>query len=253
MFSQNDIIFVDEFHKNDIIIENEILISNDFVQFKNTEIDITISNNNELLELQFHPLGIKWSGSFSAFQNEYNNFISLSSDKKYHSNKKAIRQRDSLLQINDAILIKDTIVSFSNKYSNFELSKIGMGANILAFPTIKYKNSDSTIVNSEIWFGYKLNNTEINSLVILNTVIQKITSALDKTYSSNLNYLRKNYIPYFPLKVTEHNVTSNTVNKEEIVAFQQKQIDKNKYHSDDNYQSISLFDFLLGAKTEISK
>jgi len=253
IFAQKDIIFVEAFNNNDNIIENEIIISEDFVQFKNSEIDITISSKNDIVELQLHLLGVKWSGTLSAFQSEYNNFITITTDKKYSADKIGIRKRDSLIQINDAILENDSVLSFNDNYYNFDLLKIDKGENILEFSTTKYKNSNSNIVESEIWFGYKLKRADINALMKLNTVLQKITLAYGKQYSINLNYLSKNNIPFFPLKVIEKNIKSNTANKEEIVAFQQKEIDKNKCHSNDNYQSISLFDLLLGAKTEISK
>lgn len=253
LFAQKDIIFVEEFHNNDNIIENKIIISDDFVQFKNNEIDISLSNKNEIIVLQMYFLGVKWSGTITDFQNEYNNFINITTAKKYHSTKIGIKLRDSLIHINDAILVNDSVISFNDNFNNFNLLKAGKGENILEFPTTKYKNSDSSIVDSEIWFGYKLKKNEISALIKLNTVIQKITLEYGKNYSINLNYLRKNNIPYFPLKVIENNRKSNTTKEEEIVAFQQKELDKNKCHSNDNYQNISLFDLLLEAKTEISK
>lgn len=253
LLAQSQVLIVTAFVENEVVSENTIIINDDFVEFRNSEIDISLSKNYQILELQFLPLGIKWSGNLNLFQNEYNDFIRITTDAVYHANQTKLQIRKKLIESNDAVLKNDSVFSFKDNYSSVSLIKTNNEIKILDFMATEYKSSRTSDVSTEIWFAYKLNKNDRDALIEINAVLQKIASVYNKTYSVNLNYLSNNNIAYFPLKVIEHNALHNTYFKEETLAYQQGNIDKNMSHNTDNYQSISLFDFLLAGKTEINK
>lgn len=253
-YSQKDLVFINNYTNEGVFYENKLLINDEFVEFKNDKLNIRLSKNYELLDIQYSPLGIKWSGNIALFEKEYNEGIKILSEDKYNKlDQEHKRLIDLLFKNNDAVLKYDSIVSFKENFVHYNLVKSGSSNKILGNKAVKYYSADSSDVNLEVFFGYKLSTKNINALATLNTIIQKVSSTINKTYSINLNFINSQETNYFPLRVTEFDSKLEIVRKEEVIVVQKVDLAKNKCKPNNNYQSLSLFDFLIAAKNEISK
>lgn len=253
-YSQKDLVFINNYTNEGVFYENKLLINDEFVEFKNDKLNIRLSKNYELLDIQYSPLGIKWSGNIALFEKEYNEGIKILSEDKYNKlDQEHKRLIDLLFKNNDAVLKNDSIVSFKENFVHYNLVKSGSSNKILGNKAVKYYSADSSDMNLEVFFGYKLSTKNINALATLNTIIQKVSSTINKTYSINLNFINSQETNYFPLRVTEFDSKLEIVRKEEVIVVQKVDLAKNKCKPNNNYQSLSLFDFLIAAKNEISK
>lgn len=253
-YSQNELVFVNNYTNDGVFFENKILINSEFVEFNNNELSIRLSKNNKLLDIQYHPLGIRWSGNIALFEKGYNEDIKILSDDKYSKLGQEITNfRNLLIQNNNAVLKNDSIINFKEHFLHNNLIKSNGSEKILGYKTIKYVSNDSSNINMEAFFGYKLSSEDIKALIKLNAIIQKLSSLIGKTYSINLNFINSQKTTYFPLRVIEFNSNSEIERKEEVIAVQKEETAKNKCKPNKDYQSLSLFDFLLAAKNEISK
>lgn len=253
-YSQKDLVFINNYTNEGVFYENKLLINDEFVEFKNDKLNIRLSKNYELIDIQYSPLGIKWSGNIALFEKEYNEGIKILSEDKYNKlDQEHKRLIDLLFKNNDAVLKYDSIVSFKENFVHYNLVKSGSSNKILGNKAVKYYSADSSDMNLEVFFGYKLSTKNINALATLNTIIQKVSSTINKTYSINLNFINSQETNYFPLRVTEFDSKLEIVRKEEVIVVQKVDLAKNKCKPNNNYQSLSLFDFLIAAKNEISK
>ncbi len=253
-FSQNTLIFIESFQQNEKIFENKIIINDDFAKFQNSEISITLSTNNEILDIQYLPLGVKWSGSLNSFQKEYTEYVKIKTENLYRKiNKSILEKRAKLLQNNDAIILNDSIKSFKQTYNSCNILKIKKDGKILNIPVTKFKTTKSCSTVAEIWFGKNLKKKNIEALYNLNMVLQKFSIAINKTYSVNLNYVNKTKLQFFPIKTIEYDSNYIMHISETTIAFNKIETTNLKCHPNNNYQIISLFDLFIETEKERTK
>ncbi len=248
--SQRDIKIVSSFTKNNTTIENTILINNDFIMFKNNDINIRLSKNNEILDIELNTIGVKWSGNLAGFTERYNEFCKIKTDFKYKTYDANIQKnRSILLNNNDAILINDSLVSYKNSFPTYIFTKTNITSKIIGYKAVRYDSqSDSNFI--ELFMGYKLTSIDLTTIKNLNIIIQKISSSIDKEYTINLNFLNSTN-NLFPLKTVIYKSNKNIISQETVIALDKMEIDKSKCHPNNKYTSLSLFDLLQAAKNEI--
>jgi DNA-binding XRE family transcriptional regulator len=250
--AQKDIKIVETFEGDNITFENTIIISKDIIAFKNNEITVRLSKNNEILGIELHTLGIKWSGNTASFNEYYNEYCKIITESKYKTYSKSIQDnRIQLLNSNDVLIKNDSLVSYKEIFPEYSFTKTKTTTKILGNKTTLYKIEKGKN-NIELFLGYKLSEEDFNTLKELNIILQKISTSFNRTYSISMNYLVDNG-NLFPLKTSVFNSTGGLAYQEEVIVLEKTEIDKSKCHSNNNYASISLFDLLQAAKNEIKK